>query len=303
MESLQSIFVSYELPPVPRIPFQFKNRNGIDLVGSFYPSNGFEKEDRHYCVIYLHGNIGSQQEGRFLPPLLSFRGISVFCFDFSGSGNSGGEFVTLGYNEQWDVVDTIEFLSKQVHIKDFVLWGRSMGAACAVLAASNHNLIRGIIVDSAYSSLSSLFTSIAQQTPLPSIIKPMAVWWIKHEVQQRAGFDCNLVSPSKAAAKTTNVPLFLGHATDDDFVPYSHGVKIYEKYACADKEMMSMTGGHNGQRDDGWIYKCIRFILRVFNLKFQYFEVTPRSSTVEHVSSFAELMKIEKDKEQSAAKQ
>ncbi|OHT12539.1 Clan SC, family S33, methylesterase-like serine peptidase [Tritrichomonas foetus] len=290
LEELTNIYFDIKLPPIPRIPISFKNRNGLNLVGSFYISGSFNTEKTHYCVVYLHGNVGTQKEGRFLVKYLCPRGICVYCFDFAGSGLSGGEYVTLGHNEQYDIVDSLDFLRDHFHVTHFVLWGRSMGAASAVLAASLHPMIKGIIVDSAYSSLSSLFSAIAQQTPLPSFIRPMAVWWIKHEVQQRAGFDCNDVNPSKIAAKNVNVPLFLGHCTDDNFVPYSHGVKIYQKYACPDKEMMTMTGGHNGVRDPGWIMKCIRFILRVFDLPFQYFEVEFTPETVEHVASFADLM-------------
>jgi alpha/beta superfamily hydrolase len=34
----------------------------------------------------------------FLP-----KGYSVFCFDFSGAGNSEGEYISLGYYESSDI--------------------------------------------------------------------------------------------------------------------------------------------------------------------------------------------------------
>ena len=290
LNKVGNVYFMSTQPPIPRIPISFKNRRGLNLVGSFYISGSFYEEAKHYCVIYLHGNVGSQQEGRFLVRLLAPRGISVFCFDFSGSGLSGGEHVTLGYYEHLDVIDAIDFLNKQFKVDNVVLWGRSMGAACAVMAARKSPLIRGIIVDSAYRSLSKLFMAISKQTPLPSVIRPVAVWWIKKEVMNKAGFDCNKVSPAHCGKKTTTVPLMLGHATDDDFVPYDHGVRIYKKYGCEDKEMMTLKGGHNGVRDPGWIMKCLRFILRVFGLPFEYFEVEFTQENVEHASSFAELM-------------
>ncbi|KAK8860219.1 hypothetical protein M9Y10_011884 [Tritrichomonas musculus] len=293
LQDLTNIIFDSKMPSIPRIPISFKNRRGVNLVGSFYISGQFNTEEKHYCVVYLHGNVGSQKEGRFLVKYLAPRGICVYCFDFSGSGLSGGEYVTLGFNEQTDIIDSLDFLRNHFHVAAFVLWGRSMGAASAVMAAPNHPLIKGIIVDSAYSSLSKLFSSIATQTPLPSFIRPMAVWWIKHEVQSRAGFDCNDVSPIDIAPKCTNVPLMLGHCTDDDFVPYKHGLAIFQKYGCPDKEMMTMTGGHNGARDPGWIMKCVRFILRVFGLPFQYFEVEFTPETAEHVASFADLLAAE----------
>jgi len=35
---------------------------------------------------------------RLIPDMID-RGIALFCFDFSGSGLSEGEYVTLGVNE------------------------------------------------------------------------------------------------------------------------------------------------------------------------------------------------------------
>lgn len=291
LTGISNIYYSMRSAPIPRIPLQFKNRQGMNLVGSLYISGSFYEEEKHRCVIYLHGNVGSQQEGRFCVKLLAPRGITVFCFDFSGSGLSGGEYVTLGFREHEDVIDAINFLNTQFKINEFVLWGRSMGAACAVMAAPKSPLIKGIIVDSAYRNLTKLFSAISTQTPLPSVIRPIAVWWIKKEVQAAAGFDCNDVSPSKSATKCVDVPLMLGHAEDDDFVPYRHGQRIFEKYACEDKEMVTMTGGHNGTRDLTWIMKCIRFILRVLGLKFEYIEVEVTQENAEHVSSFSELLK------------
>jgi pimeloyl-ACP methyl ester carboxylesterase len=273
----------------PLIPIAFKNRRNQLLIGSFYTSGSFEKEARHCCVVYLHGNIGSQKEGRFLVPYIAPRGISVYCFDFSGSGLSGGEYVSLGHFEHQDVIDSLLFLNRQFKVTGFVLWGRSMGAAAAVMAAPQHPMIKGIIVDSAYASLSKLFSDIAARTPLPSVIRPVAVWWIKREVQARAHFDCDTVRPCHEGSRS-QVPLMLGHCTDDAFVPYDHGTKIFGEYACEDKEMMTLEGGHNGARDAGWIMKSLRFILRVFGMEFQYLEVTVTTEGAQHAASFAELM-------------
>jgi pimeloyl-ACP methyl ester carboxylesterase len=289
LESLTPICYDYPQPPIPLIPLAFKNRSGVNLFGSFYISGAFNNEQVHRCVIYLHGNVGSQQEGRFIVPYLAPRGISVFCFDFSGSGRSGGDFVTLGHSEQFDILDSIDFLNRHFEVTDFILWGRSMGAASALLAAPLHSLIKGIIVDSAYSSLNQLFAALARKTRIPRLLRSLAISWIKKEVQQRAHFDCNKINPARVG-RNARVPLLLGHAADDAFIPYAHALKIFAEYGGEDKEMMTLTGGHNGTRDPSWIMKCIRFVLRIFGLNFQYFEVAITTENVEHIASFAELM-------------
>jgi pimeloyl-ACP methyl ester carboxylesterase len=63
----------------------------------------------------------------------------------SGSGKSEGEKITYGLKEQEDISSylfilepVIDYLHKKKAIKEFVIWGRSMGAVAALLYAINH---------------------------------------------------------------------------------------------------------------------------------------------------------------------
>ena len=38
--------------------------------------------------------------------------MGLFCFDFMGSGQSEGEYVTLGFNEQHDLAEIVRYLRK-----------------------------------------------------------------------------------------------------------------------------------------------------------------------------------------------
>jgi pimeloyl-ACP methyl ester carboxylesterase len=277
------------IAPAMLYPVSFRNRHGHAIVGSLFLPPSFSASPRRTCVLYLHGNIGTQHEGRFLVPALVPVGISVFCFDFSGSGLSGGDFVTLGHREHEDALDAIDLLASQFGFTGFVLWGRSMGAACALMAAPRSDLIRGIIADSAYSSLQELFVSIADQTPLPRFLRPLAVWWIKHEVFQRAHFDCDEVNPA-LSGKSAKVPLMLGHCSDDELIPFDHAEKIFAEYRCDDKELVVLDGGHNGERDDEWTEKCIEFTMRTLGVECEIEGIQKTTATVEHAASFADLV-------------
>lgn len=270
-DEISHIVFNKKLPPIPRIPVSFLNRRKQKIVGSFYASGSFQTENIHRCIIYLHGNIGSQKEGRAIVPQYAPRGISVFCFDFSGSGLSDGEYVTLGYNESRDVIDVVNFLAIEMEISEFILWGRSMGATSAILAAPNSPLILGIIVDSAYSDLDSLFDSIGQAASLNSVIRYLGVKWIKLEVYSKAKFNCNDVSPISIAPKCTT-PMLIGHAVDDDFIPYTQAVSIYEAYS-GPKELVPLVGSHNTIRDVEWYLECAKFVFDIFHLPFKNFKV------------------------------
>lgn len=289
INDLDDVEVDDNLPSVPRMPIGFFNRRKEHIVGSFYPSYTYANEEIHSCVIYLHGNIGNQTEGVKYVKHLAPRGLSMFCFDFSGSGLSDGEFVTLGYNESEDVIDVINFLIEQMDISQFVLWGRSMGAATAVLAAPYHPNIKGVIVDSGYQDLDSLFRAMASKVPIPSAFLPFGIWFVKNEVWKMAHFDCNLVRPIDAAAKA-ETPVLFGHCYDDDFVPYDQGIALFEAFKGSDKAFITLEGGHNGRRSIRWLTKSVQFALRVCGLPYKNVDLENIAEEGIHAASYEDLI-------------
>mmetsp|Transcript_15767 Transcript_15767/g.32294 ORF Transcript_15767/g.32294 Transcript_15767/m.32294 type:complete len:528 (+) Transcript_15767:59-1642(+) len=97
---------------------------------------------KHTMVIYLHGNASARVE---VVPSLSFllgqMGVSgVVAVDFTGSGKSDGDYVSLGYYERVDLDCLIQYLKRVYGGPDgddleIVLWGRSMGASTALMHA------------------------------------------------------------------------------------------------------------------------------------------------------------------------
>jgi len=250
---------------INRFPVSFVNSKGVSIVGSFYPATNYPSPDGNSCVVYLHGNVGSQIEGRFLVQYLATRGVSVYCFDFSGSGLSGGEFVTLGFNEKMDVLDAMTFLYKSFSISKVVVWGRSMGAATAILAAPLLNNCVGIVADSPYCSISELFSNVAEKAQIPGAVQPIASWWVKKQVSKAIGEDISSISPEDVAA-SLSIPIIIGHAAEDSFIPYHHAKRIYEKYNSEDKQIIALPGDHNSSREKEFLYHCFEFVFRVFQL-------------------------------------
>ena len=58
----------------------------------------------------MHGNASSKNEGLEYADLLLPEGINLFTFDFSGCGNSEGEWVTLGWKEIHDLAAVVNYL-------------------------------------------------------------------------------------------------------------------------------------------------------------------------------------------------
>ena len=87
---------------------------------------GFDREAMP-TVVYLHGNASCRLESLPILTTCLSLGLSVLSLDTTGSGQSDGEFVSLGHFEQDDVAAAVSHL-KDSGVTAVALWGRSMGA-------------------------------------------------------------------------------------------------------------------------------------------------------------------------------
>ena len=69
---------------------------------------------------------------------------------------SDGKYISLGYFEKEDLKMVIQYLRETQSVCSIGLWGRSMGAATAIMYASSDNTISGNVLDSPFSSFSEL---------------------------------------------------------------------------------------------------------------------------------------------------
>lgn len=137
--------------------------------------------------------------------LLLPQSISVFAFDFSGSGLSDGETISLGFYEQDDLMAVIDYLRGSGLVSRIGLWGRSMGAATSVLVAARDPSIAGMVLDSAFSSLTQVMYELAnqymKQVKVPKILINGAISVLRKSVQKKGNFDIRDVNPEEAADK------------------------------------------------------------------------------------------------------
>lgn len=87
-----------------RNDFVLRNPRGLQIVCSLWEPS---EEDRVNpvlpCVIYMHGNSSSRLEALPQLSLVLSLGATLLAFDFSGSGLSEGEYVSLGTFEKDDL--------------------------------------------------------------------------------------------------------------------------------------------------------------------------------------------------------
>ena len=128
-----------------RIPLKIENRNNQLLAANLItPSNGtFSK-----IAIFAHCFTCSKSLSivRNISGELTNKGIAVLNFDFTGLGNSEGDFSNTTFsNNLTDIVDASIFLEEH-YVRPTVLIGHSLGGAAVIKAANLLPNIKAVVV-------------------------------------------------------------------------------------------------------------------------------------------------------------
>jgi pimeloyl-ACP methyl ester carboxylesterase len=240
-----------------RTDFTLRTRRGINGQdgGSSLECSHWEPveraTDRIPVVIYLHGNASARLE---VIPQLSYLlslGVAVFAFDFAGSGKSDGDYVSLGYFEREDLSCIVAHLRATNVVSTVALWGRSMGAATALMFGERDPSIACMILDSPFADLTQLCEEMVEKAReqglvVPGIVVSLAIRMIQSSVKKQAGFNIKSISPISHADKCFIPALFVA-GEHDDFIKKHHSEALHAKYA-GDKNLIVVEGDHNSPR-------------------------------------------------------
>ncbi|KAF4692359.1 hypothetical protein FOZ60_013717 [Perkinsus olseni] len=201
-----------------------------------------------HILIFTSGNCSSRLEGLQAIPVLLPLGISLFVFDFAGSGKSDGEYVSLGYYEKDDLAAVVEYLRRSELASTIGLWGRSMGAVTALLHGDRDPSIAGMVIDSAFQDMRTLATDLAQQLGfrIPGLMLSAVLGMLRLSVKSRAHFDIFDLEPI-AHVDQTYIPALFTAARGDTFINSRNTDALFEKYA-GDKNLVKVDGNHNTTR-------------------------------------------------------
>lgn len=270
---------------------RLRTDRGLHLECSYYRpepvyTKGKAKQESLPVVIYLHGNSSSRLEAlEVLRPLLAKR-IALFCYDSAGCGMSQGEYVSLGHFEQEDLTCVIRHLRKTPGCGPIGLWGRSMGAATALLHKDVDRDVAAICSDSAFSSLSDVMWDLGRSEHYmircPEWLLSGVLAVMRMRVLSLAGFDVEDVAPLQHV-KDRTVPAIFIHARKDHFIPVEHSRKLYAAYTGA-KEFLEIGGDHNSPRGPRVIECCVEFFAKTLRGKSHH---SKRAAPIKEDGTFA----------------
>ena len=186
-------------------------------------------------------------------------GMTLCAFDFSGSGQSQGEYVSFGYFEQRDVHTVVEYLRGKRLVTDVVLWGRSMGAVAALLYASSHHFIRCVVADSPFLNFKDLCLKVIESYHIPHFLSGYMVNRLRAYILEKAGFHIEEVDTLRAVSQCS-MPLIFIHSCQDRLVDIDQSRRLFE--ACkGESTFLEVQGSHNAMRSEQVVKKAVEEVM------------------------------------------
>jgi uncharacterized protein len=222
-------------PSEQKIRFEnvsFTTRDGVTLNGWFMPS----VVPGTRAIVMVHGHGGGRHEGMRYAKMLTEAGFSLLAFDLRVFSASDKAFSSMGYYEKLDVIAAVDFMVKAKKISSVGVFGTSLGASTAVLAMAEDTRIKSGLFNSGYSNVADVLAQVGKRDyglprfPLIPLVMRLA--------GLRTGADMDAINAEDKIGSIAPRPVFIMHCTADDFVPYSHGERMF-KAAKEPKEMWS----------------------------------------------------------------
>lgn len=204
-----------------------QSRLGYSLKGTFIPN----KRPTEKTLIFLHGFTESRLIGLNYRDLYLTAGFNVLLVDSRDHGESGGDSVTWGVYEQYDLDQWVDWVRQRFPRGLIGVHGLSLGAATALLHSEQNEVNRRVafyIADSSYSDFGSLLAPLAEQRlQLVGNIPFRYVWpYVNAIAYIKARFTFYEASPIRAVRHSTTPILFL-HGESDHLVPVFMSRELY----------------------------------------------------------------------------
>lgn len=206
--------------------------DGHHIPADYVLANGSKDAD---TVIILHGYTGTR---RMMPELevdLLKKGYNVFAIDTAGAGENECELATYGAYEQYEVLDCIKHVKKEMSSdKKVIIWGCSYGGGVIGVCLGNkkiNDLVDAAILDC---PVGDFRQNIIAQVEGYKALKDEALvagyddtfYYLDKYAQMMYGFSLDDVSAAKCAKQTT-LPVLIFTSKADDNVPMKQPVAIY----------------------------------------------------------------------------
>lgn len=262
------VALTVQHPELASYQVRFKARDGRAHIDAWY----LPTQPRQGAVVLVHGKDGSRGSVAKSAPLalaqrLRAVGMSVLMIDLRGHGDSSPSRLSYGWHERHDVLGAVDFLRERGYAPGRIgVFGVSLGASTAVLAAADEVAIGALVIDSAFASFEKMLArQFARLSRMPGVFLPgtLAIG------RMLLGVDVRRVQPLACMPQLRNRAVLVIHSQGDRFIPATDAYELAA--ACGGECWRTDSDGHGGS------YRALplAYEIRVATFFAQHLDVLP----------------------------
>ena len=214
----------------------FEAADGTALTGWYLPA-----ADPWLALLYSHGNAGDIRDWVHAAPPFLQAGISILIWDYRGFGRSAGKPSEEGLFQ--DGLAAWAWLAERAAAAGLpaAMLGKSLGSAVAIhsAAALTENGPAALVLDSAFTSMREIVTTLAPMVPWEQAVDP--------ELAGAATLEASIPRLFESLAKAPQVqcPTLVMHGGNDMLVPLEQGQRIYDALSGPKQMKVIPAAGHS----------------------------------------------------------
>lgn len=226
-------------PPAATYMIDHKSYHEISSsAGHRIPICSVFHKDPKFIILYSHGNAEDLGQVHAWCEVLSGRlQATVFSYDYRGYGPTEGTATEANVFD--DIRTVVEYIKKFHKIEDVVFFGRSLGSAPSIRAATMYPEAKALILESPF------------LTCVKTVLNTGALtFW----------FD---VFRNESNITNTKVPALFVHGKLDEVVPFAHGKRLSELCPTTLDCLWIEGAGHNNidtQFKEMLLARCAHFM-------------------------------------------
>ena len=222
---------------------QYPNSAGLRLSGLLYSN-----KPAGTVIVVCHGFTGSKEGGGralIMAEELGAMGYATLLFDFSGCGESEGDFADVTLTRHIGDVGTTVAYCRELGFERILTLGRSFGGTAAICLGRAGGEVSGVCTWAAPGDLQALFTRLRVQikdnTNSYDLLKLSED---EETLRIKKGFllDLDNYNVFDRAGLITPCPLMIIHSAMDEVVQEKNARLIYQS-AGEPKEIAIINGG------------------------------------------------------------
>lgn len=210
----------------------------------------YTEQESHKWVLLLHGYTGWKEAMYPFAAWYNQQGYHVIVPDMRCHGESGGDFIGMGWTDRLDNMLWIDYILQQDSEAEIVIHGQSMGAASALMMTGEETLpsnVKAVVSDCAFTEAYTMFKDKMKEwfhLPAFPLLDTANVM-----LQIRGGYDLKDASALDAVEKSSTPTLFI-HGDQDEMISVEMSRELYEAASCEDKELLIVKGAGHAQSQD-----------------------------------------------------